>query len=147
MQLTRYTDYSLRALIFLSLQDDEQRITITDIAEHFSIPRNHLVKVVHQLGVLNYIHTTRGKNGGIRLGKPANQIIIGSVVRQMEANLEIVDCQAPSPCPIRSECQLKSILNLAAQAFQDVLDQYTIADLNQHPNRLKTLLHWSVIHS
>ncbi|MCW8935587.1 MAG: Rrf2 family transcriptional regulator [Gammaproteobacteria bacterium] len=147
MQLTHYTDYSLRVLIFLSLQDDEQRITITDIAEHFSIPRNHLVKVVHKLGVLKYIHTTRGKNGGIRIAKPASQIVIGSVVRQMEANLDIVNCQMPSPCPIQSGCKLKSILNLATQAFLDVLDQYTIADLNQKPEQLKQLLQWNIVHS
>lgn len=145
MQLTHYTDYSLRVLIFLSLQGDEQRITITDIAEHFSIPRNHLVKVVHRLGLLGYIETTRGKNGGIRLALPADQISIGQVVRQMEATLDVVNCQAPSPCPIRSGCQLKSILNLATDAFLEVLDQYTVADLNQRPRQLKKLLKWSAI--
>jgi Rrf2 family nitric oxide-sensitive transcriptional repressor len=145
MQLTHYTDYSLRVLIFLSLQEDEQRITITNIAEHFTIPRNHLVKVVHRLGVLKYIDTTRGKNGGIRLAKPADQISIGKVVRQMEATLDIVNCQSPSPCPIRSGCNLKSILNHAANAFLDVLDQYTIADLNQQPGRLRKLLSWQTL--
>jgi len=145
MQLTHYTDYSLRVLIFLSLQEDGQRITITDIAEHFAIPRNHLVKVVHRLGQLNYIDTTRGKNGGIRLAQPADQIGIGEVVRQMEATLDIVNCQSPSPCPIRSECQLKSILDLAADAFLDVLDQYTITDLNQKSAQLRKLLHWKAI--
>jgi len=145
MQLTHYTDYSLRVLIFLSLQDDEQRITITDIAEHFAIPRNHLVKVVHRLGQLNYIDTTRGKNGGIRLAQPANQIGIGEVVRQMEATLDVVNCQSPSPCPIRSGCQLKSILDLATDAFLDVLDQYTVTDLNQKSAQLRKLLHWKSI--
>lgn len=145
MQLTHYTDYSLRVLIFLSLQEDQQRITISDIAEHFVIPRNHLVKVVHRLGQLNYIDTTRGKNGGIRLARPANQISIGEVVRQMEATLDIVNCQSPSPCPIQSGCQLKSILELAADAFLNVLDQYTIEDLNQSPAQLRKLLHWKAI--
>lgn len=140
MQLTHYTDYSLRVLIFLSLQEDEQRITITDIARHFAVPRNHLVKVVHRLGQLDYIETIRGKNGGIRLALPADEICIGDVVRQMEATLDIVNCQSPSPCPIRSGCQLKSILNLAADAFLDVLDQYTVSDLNQRPAQLRKML-------
>lgn len=141
MQLTHYTDYSLRVLIFLSLQKDEQRVTITDIAEHFEIPRNHLVKVVHRLGLLNYIDTTRGKNGGIRLARPADKISIGKVVREMEATLDIVNCQSPAPCPIRSGCQLKYILNQATDAFLNVLDQYSVADLNQQPSRLRKLLH------
>lgn len=145
MQLTHYTDYGLRVLIFLSLQEDEQRVTITDIAEHFDIPRNHLVKVVHRLGILNYLHTTRGKKGGIRLGQAADQIRIGDVVRQMETKLDIVNCQTPSPCPIKTQCQLKPILQEAADAFLNVLDQYTIADLQQSPNQLKSLLQWQTM--
>lgn len=145
MQLTHYTDYGLRVLIFLSLRGDGQRVTITDIAEHFDIPRNHLVKVVHRLGILNYIHTTRGKNGGIRLGLDADQIRIGDVVRQMETKLDIVDCLSPSPCPIKTQCRLKSILHQAGDAFLNVLDQFTIADLQKAPNQLKALLHWQTM--
>jgi len=140
MQLTRYTDYSLRVLIFLSLQDDEERITITNIAEQFNIPRNHLVKVVHKLGKLNYINTTRGKNGGVCLGKTADLIRIGDVVQSMENTLDIVKCEIPSPCPLIPNCKLKSILHSAADAFINTLNQYTIADLQQAPDQLKVLL-------
>jgi len=140
MQLTRYTDYSLRVLIFLSLQEGEQRITITNIAEQFNIPRNHLVKVVHKLGKLNYINTIRGKNGGVSLGKAADQIRIGDVVQKMENTLDIVKCESPSPCPLIPSCKLKSILHNAADAFIHTLNQYTIADLQQAPDQLKVLL-------
>ncbi len=140
MQLTHYTDYGLRVLIFLSIQDSARRVTITDIAQRFSIPRNHLVKVVHQLGKLNFIHTSRGKNGGIKLGMDATDIRIGDVVRKMESRLDVVDCDSPSPCPIRPECELKSILQQAGEAFLSVLDQYTIADLQNRPDELKALL-------
>ncbi len=142
MQLTHYTDYGLRVLIFLSLQEDRQLVTISDIAEHFNIPRNHLVKVVHQLGKLSYIKTTRGKYGGICLGRDAEQISIGDVVRNMENRLDVVDCNSPSPCPIKINCQLKSILQQASTAFLTVLDQYSVADLQQKPEQLKTLLQW-----
>ena len=140
MQLTHYTDYGLRVLIFLSIQDAEQRITITDISERFSIPRNHLVKVVHQLGKLNFINTTRGKYGGIKLGMDADKIRIGDVVRKMEARLDVVDCNSPSPCPIQPGCKLKSILQKAGQTFLNVLDEYTIADLQEYPEQLVELL-------
>jgi len=142
MQLTHYTDYGLRVLIFLSLQDDVQRVTISDIAEHFQIPRNHLIKVVHQLGKLGYIKTCRGKNGGIRIAKETQNMSIGDVVRHMESRLDIVDCNSPAPCPIIPDCQLKSILQQAGDAFLMVLDQYTIKDLQQKPEQLKVLLQW-----
>jgi len=143
MQLTHYTDYGLRVLIFLSIQKDERRVTISEISKHFKIPRNHLVKVVHRLGQLKYIHSTRGKNGGIVLGQSADAIKIGDVVRQMESKLDVVNCESPSPCPIKPNCQLKSILNEAGDAFLKVLDQYTIADLQQAPEQLKVLLSWN----
>lgn len=141
MQLTRYTDYSLRVLIFASLKESDERITISDIAEHFQISRNHLLKVVHNLSKIGLLKTTRGKGGGIALGRPADQINIGEVIRRVESNLDIVDCDEP-PCPIQSACKLKGILTEAVQAFLDVLDKYTLADLLQSPDLLKPLLHY-----
>lgn len=141
MQLTHYTDYGLRVLMQLALQTDRSLITITEIADHFAIPRNHLVKVVQRLGHLGYVETVRGKGGGIRLGRPAADITIGQVVRDMESNMDIIDCDKP-PCPLKSGCALKGMLNQAKQAFLDVLDRHTLAELTLHPAQLQTLLHW-----
>ena len=140
MQLTRYTDYSLRVLIFLAIRENNKRVTITHISDHFDIPRNHLVKVVHELGRLGYINTARGKNGGICLGLPADQIYISDVVEKMENTLEIVNCEAPSPCPLISNCKLKIVLKDATQAFMAVLSEYTIADLQATSSEIKVLL-------
>jgi len=139
MQLTRYTDYSLRVLLYLGMQEDARRVTVSDIAEHFAIARNHLVKVVHRLGQLGYVTTIRGKGGGMVLGRDAGDIRLGAVVRDMEAKLEIIDCNKP-PCPLNSGCRLKGILNQAGRAFLDVLDQYTLADLLDQPQQLRALL-------
>lgn len=141
MQLTHYTDYSLRVLIFLSLQKDGQRVTIGDIATHFAIPRTHLMKVVQRLGQLGYVQTLRGKGGGLRLGMSAGAIRLGAVVRDMEARLDIIDCAQP-PCPLNNQCLLKSLLDEAAEAFLTVLDGYTLADLRTQPKRLQNLLRW-----
>ncbi len=140
MQLTHYTDYGLRVLIYLALQETQRRVTIAEIAQHFKIPRNHLVKVVHRLGQLNYIESTRGRNGGIILARVADKMVIGDIVRQMETTLEIVNCELPAPCPIKPGCRLKSILNNATEAFLNVLDQYTIADLQQKSGQIQVLL-------
>src|SRR5437868_10099586 len=75
MRLTDYTDYSLRALIYVALNPDEL-VTIQNIAEAFSIPKNHLVKIVQRLGQAGLLHTVRGRMGGVRLGKPAAEINI-----------------------------------------------------------------------
>lgn len=142
MQLTRYTDYAFRMLIYLSLQPEEARVTINDIAEHFGIPRNHLIKVAHRLGQLGYIHASRGKGGGVALAVPSRKIGLGDVVRQMETQLELVNCHEP-PCPITPQCKLKSVLDKARDAFLASLDEYTLADLRQRPAQLRVLLHVS----
>lgn len=139
MQLTHYTDYSLRVLLYLAIQPDQQLVTVGEIAERFQIARNHLVKVANRLGQLGYVETVRGKGGGLRLGKPADQVVLGQVVRDMETHMEIIDCSKP-PCPLVGGCALKGILNRARDAFLDVLDSHTLAELCRRPEQLQELL-------
>ena len=73
MQLTRYTDYSLRVLIYLSVNSD-RKITIKEISSSFKISKNHLVKVVHKLSTLGYLETVPGAKGGISLAKHPSKI-------------------------------------------------------------------------
>ncbi len=129
MQLTRHTDYSLRVLAFLCLKRKDA-VTITEIADYYSISRNHLVKVVHHLSNAGFITTTRGKGGGIRLAHAATDIHIGDVVRKMEPHLDIVECfNSHNPtCNIEPICKLKKTLYEARRAFLTVLDKYTLAD-------------------
>lgn len=139
MQLTRYTDYSLRVLIFVALREEGAQATINEICDHFGMPRNHLIKVVQRLGQLGYLRTQRGKGGGLRLGKPAGEIVVGDVVRAMEPNLDIVDCTSPA-CPLMGGCQLRSVLDEALEAFLAVLERYTLSDLIGKQTQLRHLL-------
>lgn len=138
MQLTRYTDYSLRVLLYLAAEQPGARATVSDIADSFAIARNHLLKVVHRLGKLGYVQTIRGKGGGILLAQAPAQIGLGQVVRDMENRLQIIDCNQP-PCPLRGSCRLKGILHQAGEAFLQVLDGYSLADLVEQPGQLQQL--------
>ena len=134
MQLTRYTDYSLRVLLYLGLKQTQPKttdsITISEIAEYYKISRNHLVKVVHHLANDGFINTTRGKGGGLRLAHSPEDICIGDVVRKMEPNFNIVECFNPTgqDCEIEPLCALKNSLGEATASFLSVLDKYTLAD-------------------
>jgi len=134
MQLTLYTDYSLRVLIYLSL-NRERTSTITEIADFYQISRNHLVKVVHNLSQKGYINSSRGKGGGLVLAHDPQTINVGKVVRNTEPNFHIVDCfnDATPPCSVEPICKLKGILGTAAGQFLNVLDQYTISDMLANP--------------
>ena len=135
MHLTRYSDYSLRVLIFLGAKGDEL-VTIPEIADAYGISRAHLMKVVQLLGQLGYIETLRGRNGGLRLGMLAAEIRIGQVLRQTEESFALVDCFSGDAsgagargCAIAPACKLRGMLAEALQAFLAVLDRYTLADI------------------
>lgn len=130
MQLTRFTDYSLRMLIYLALNGD-RLVTIAEIARSYEISQNHLMKIVHQLGSLGYLETVRGKGGGIRLARQPALINIGDVVRDTEEHMDIVECFRTEfqDCPLLPSCALKSILIDARKNFLATLDRYSLADL------------------
>jgi Rrf2 family nitric oxide-sensitive transcriptional repressor len=107
MRLTSYTDYALRTLIFLGLNRD-RLVTIQDIAELHGISKNHLMKVVHQLGVTGMVDTVRGRNGGMRLKREPADINIGEVVRNTETDFYMAECFDPDNvgCAYSSSCGL-----------------------------------------
>lgn len=141
MQLTLYTDYSLRVLLYLALRPGE-RSTISEISYSYRISRNHLVKVVHQLGIHGYVDSSRGRSGGLTLARAPDQIRIGDVVRQTEPNFKLVECfdMQTNTCPIAPVCALKGALAEAQRQFMAVLDRYTLADVVGNAAELKTLL-------
>lgn len=128
MQLTRYTDYGLRLLVYLALLPDEARANIDEISQIYDVSRNNLNKIVHQLGKHGVIETRRGKGGGFKLAMAPDEINIGDMIRLMENSLQVVDCHSPA-CRILPACRLKGILHEATQAFMSVLQGYTLADL------------------
>ena len=129
MRITRYTDYALRVLMYLGLKQQEW-VTIREIADHYGISKNHLMKVVQQLGADGYLQSVPGKGGGVRLQAAAERINIGRLVRRFEQDSALVDCFASSSnCVISPACQLKQALARALEAFFSVLDEYTLADL------------------
>jgi Rrf2 family nitric oxide-sensitive transcriptional repressor len=134
MRLTRYTDYSLRVLIYLGLQP-ERLSSIREIADAYRISESHLMKVVQALGQSGYVATLRGRGGGLKLAKPPHEINVGDVVRNTEVDLALVECFAEGgECRIAGPCRLEHLLREALEAFFKILDQYTLADLLQ-PNR------------
>jgi len=140
MRLTHFTDYALRVLIYLGLNGDG-RVTIREISEAYGISRNHLMKVVSNLTRMEYLEARRGPHGGIRLARPAGEINLARVVRDMEDGLDIVDCfGGPGRCVIQPVCQLRLALTQALAAYMQTLENLTLADLLKPRNPLTHLL-------
>jgi Rrf2 family nitric oxide-sensitive transcriptional repressor len=130
MQLTHFTDYSLRTLIFLGAHP-ERLCTISEIAEAYAVSVNHLMKVVNRLSTCGYVETLRGKGGGMRLARAPRLINIGEVIRDMEERFDIVECfnEEHQDCPLLPACSLKSILNDARRSFMAAVDRHTLQDV------------------
>ncbi|MCF7821985.1 MAG: Rrf2 family transcriptional regulator [Mariprofundaceae bacterium] len=130
MQLTSYTDYSLRTLLYLAAHQG-RLVTISEISEHHGISHNHLIKVVHNLGKHGFIQTVRGKSGGIRLALKPEEIIIADVVRLTEPHMNIQECfsRATNTCSLIDSCKLAGLLYQARHGFMKVLEDNTLADI------------------
>ncbi|MCX7257395.1 MAG: Rrf2 family transcriptional regulator [Polaromonas sp.] len=130
MRLTTYTDYALRTLMYLAA-NREQLVTIQDIADAHNIAKNHLTKVVHQLGILGYVESLRGRNGGLKLGREPDQINIGAVVRSTEPDFYMAECFDPGKnhCIMSGACSLKGVLYRATASYLTVLDGVTLEGL------------------
>ncbi|WP_181704494.1 iron-responsive transcriptional regulator RirA [Chthonobacter rhizosphaerae] len=141
MRLTQQTNYSVRILLYCAANPDRPS-RVADIASSFEMSETHLFKILKVLVDAGFIRTIRGRNGGIMLGKPAEEIRIGAVVRAAEENFILADCfdEGAHNCPLTMSCEYNRILREALGAFFSVLDRYTIADVAKERPDLRFLL-------
>jgi Rrf2 family nitric oxide-sensitive transcriptional repressor len=140
MRLTRFTDYSLRVLIYLGLQRD-QLVTIRSISDSYGISRNHLMKVVSLLTRMGYLKAQRGPGGGIRLARDPARINLADVIKDTEEDLVMVECfDEDGYCVITPACKLQRAIGKALNAYIDTLRAYTLEDLLEPGCELSRLL-------
>lgn len=137
MRLTRYTDYAMRVLLYLGRQPD-RLCSIAEIARAYGISQNHLMKVINDLVNAGYLASVRGRGGGVRLARPAEQINVGALIRHTEDDFDLVGCGS---CIIAPACGLTSVLNEALAGFLAVLDRHTLADVLARQGDFLPLLH------
>lgn len=127
MRITKRTNIAVRLLMYCAAHPD-RLVTKAEIAAVCNISENHLAQVINQLSQLEYLSTQRGRNGGMALARPADQIRIGSVFRDVEGALPIAECfaDADNTCPLTDACRLRLALQDAAEVFYASLDEITL---------------------
>jgi Rrf2 family nitric oxide-sensitive transcriptional repressor len=130
MRLTRFTDNALRCLMYLGRNPDRV-VTVGEVSRRMGMSEDHLLKVVKRLVDLGHVRTLRGRAGGLKLNRPASEIVVADVVRATEDNLAIVPCLQPGDesCPLRDNCDLAGTFEEALGAFFGVLQRKTLEDL------------------
>lgn len=143
MNLSLFSDYSLRILIYAALKGTA--FQVDEVTAAYGISRHHVAKVIHNLSKLGYLDTRRGRGGGIQLARLPEEIRIGQLVRETENKSVLVECfdAETNTCRLSGICRLKGALAEAMKAFFESLDRLTLSDLVAGPQRgrmIKTLL-------
>lgn len=140
MRLTLHTDLALRLLMLLAIEPDQLH-TIEEAARRHGVSRNHLMKVTQTLAQAGFVESTRGRNGGLRLARPAAAISLGAVIRATEDGFDLVECFDPAGnrCILTPACGLRGPLEQALLAFLSTLDRYSLADLVASPGRMRRM--------
>ena len=140
MKLTSHTNYAIRMLMFCASKQELARVN--EIAEFYDLPEKFLFKILGGLTANGFMLTVRGRNGGIKLARPAEEISLGEVIRKMEENFEMAECfkEGEITCPLVATCGLNGALSRALAAFFEVMDEYSIADLTKKEHNINVLL-------
>ncbi len=130
MRLSDYTDYTLRVLMYCAAHPD-RLVTIAELADQHQVSKNHLMKIVNDLGRQGVLETTRGRGGGLRLLKAPSAIRVGDVLRNAETDFRLVECfdASTDTCTLTPTCRLKKVLRSALKAYFAELDGVTLADI------------------
>ncbi|WP_297437801.1 Rrf2 family transcriptional regulator [uncultured Clostridium sp.] len=130
MYLSKFTDYSFRALIYLANNTD-RLCTVEELSTTLDISEHHLKKIVQKLAKTEFVISLKGRAGGLKLGLDPSDIILSEVLKVTEENLNIAGCFSNrDSCPMMSSgCRLKGIMNSALNSFIDEFANYTLADV------------------
>jgi Rrf2 family nitric oxide-sensitive transcriptional repressor len=141
MQLTQFTDYALRTLLYLAVHRD-RLVPVAEVSEAYGVSNHHLVKVAHQLARLGFVEAARGRGGGLRLARDPEKISVGEVIRATEPHLHLLECfdRAHNTCPIVPACGLMRALAQARERFLEVLDAQRLSDLVADPAKVDKLV-------
>lgn len=139
--MTQFSNFAIRVLMYAALKGSAPS-AVREMANAYGVSYDHLKKAAAELCRLGYLETVRGRAGGFRLTKDPQAIRIGTVIRETEGDVILVECFDPSTnsCPLLATCQLRVALQEALAAFFAVLDGYTLADLIRRPQHLAPLL-------
>ncbi len=110
MQITRQADYALRAMMYLAKLEPNQRAATSEIAKEKQIPPSFLAKIISQLSIAGFVHTSRGARGGVMLSRPASEISVLDVVEAIDGPITVNECTLSSAgCPFSNNCPLHDL--------------------------------------
>jgi Rrf2 family transcriptional regulator, nitric oxide-sensitive transcriptional repressor len=136
VKLAMQTDFALRTLMYLALQNTRSKVA--DVSAFYGISTPHVAKVVNSLSRLGFVRSLRGAGGGIELARPAAEIPLGDVILAFEGNLHLLECVGTADvCAIQRFCPLLGVLAEAERLQVEYLNSVTLADVLPRKRHVK----------
>ena len=130
MQITRQADYALRAMIYLTQKDPDERASTSRIAEVKKIPPSFLAKIISQLAIAGLIHTSRGARGGVSLARPPEDISILEVIEAIDGPIQLNQCTSdPNVCAFGEFCPIHDVLCATQASLVEKLRTTNFAEI------------------
>lgn len=130
MQTTACTRGAMRILVACE-RNAGAPLTMPEMAQRLGMTEALVVKACHRLMRAGYITGLRGRGGGYRLARPAEDVSLFEIVELFEDENDLFPCRlrADGPCRVAGICRLREICADAWKAYADTLRAATIADV------------------
>jgi Rrf2 family transcriptional regulator, iron-sulfur cluster assembly transcription factor len=129
-RVNRQTDYAIRVLLMLAQQPQGTRLATSEISREMLIPTAFLPRIVAQLAQADLLLTFTGRDGGLQLPRPADQITLKDVIEEMEGPMLLSECMTgEEACPFEGDCRVRCRWNDLQSRLLEELDRTTFADL------------------
>jgi len=134
MNLSKRSEYGLRALLDLAGHPPDRPVPLRELAETNRLPVKFLEQIFVTLRNAGIVHSQTGPGGGYTLGRQPESITLGEVIRALDGRLAPVGCLSqvdyePCSCPDERSCLLRKAMTPVRQAIVDVVDRTTLADV------------------
>ncbi len=134
--LSKKAKYGLQAIIYLAKEEKKNKgpIQIAELAKHEKIPKKFLEIILLEMRKQGILHSKLGAGGGYSLGKPADKITIGQIVRLLDGPLAQVSCLSKiayhkcDECKDEKTCEIRKIMKKVHDSTARILDGTTLSD-------------------
>jgi Rrf2 family protein len=143
--LSQKAKYAIKALVALAKVKPGELMQARFISEQHTIPKKFLDLILFELRQRSLIHSTRGREGGYALARPAAEITIAEIVRAVDGPLAPLPCASVkfyrrcSDCKDERTCEVRKIMRQVRDAASAILDNTSLAEVAM-PNRRRKLV-------
>jgi len=132
--LSQKSKYALRAMLMLAAQPPGEMLLAGEIAERRKIPKKFLELILLELKKNGLLKSQRGRGGGYSLGRPANKITYGEIMRITDGPLALIPCASLTAyrkcddCEDEKSCAIRRLMRSVRDSASAILDKTTLAE-------------------